>query len=271
MCDLPAFYPQFLIDEIEKRISSGKSIHTIVLWTKHANALLTAPLFPYLSGLKNRGIQLFVQLTITGMGGKCCGSLPDGEKWFPEPNVPHADSTIALLPSIVNLTGHASRISIRIDPLIWVTDCLGNAFTNSISFETIVKSCAINSISQFVYSFLEPHIYRKVDRRFAALGIQIHSPTAVERNSWRIFTKGLEETYQVHIEACCVEGIASSACVNGRFIQSIHPANKAVSLKEPHTRPLCGCTTSVDIGGWPPKICWSGCDYCYARPAYKKG
>jgi hypothetical protein len=40
MTDLPAFYPESLIDEVEKRIEKNFKIHSLVLWTKHAASLL---------------------------------------------------------------------------------------------------------------------------------------------------------------------------------------------------------------------------------------
>jgi hypothetical protein len=33
MCDLPRWYPQFLITEIRKRIENGQKIHSLVIWT----------------------------------------------------------------------------------------------------------------------------------------------------------------------------------------------------------------------------------------------
>lgn len=30
-------------------------------------------------------------------------------------------------------------------------------------------------------------------------------------------------------------------------------------------RSLCGCSMSTDIGGFPPKICGTGCLYCYGN------
>ena len=46
MTDMPKFYPEILIEEVNKRMD--KNIHTLVLWTKHPKPLLVNPLFDFL-------------------------------------------------------------------------------------------------------------------------------------------------------------------------------------------------------------------------------
>jgi len=55
------------------------------------------------------------------------------------------------------------------------------------------------------------------------------------------------------------------AGIDGYLLTSLHHVAKEVDLKEPRKRKLCACTNSIDIGGWPPKKCYSGCKYCYAN------
>jgi hypothetical protein len=51
-------------------------------------------------------------------------------------------------------------------------------------------------------------------------------------------------------------------------VEKLHDSHMPVSKKQQNHRELCGCTDSIDIGGWPPKKCYTGCQYCYARSSY---
>ena len=73
------------------------------------------------------------------------------------------------------------------------------------------------------------------------------------------------DKYKVNISACCVSGIEESRCIDGYLLSDLRIGNKEVDLSEPRKRGLCACTMSTDIGGWPPKKCYSGCKYCYAN------
>ena len=90
MTDMPAFYPQQLIEAVESRRKKGVKIHTLVLWTKHPASLLKEPLYSFLLGLRNDGIQLYVQLTITGMGQLPMGTDLNGDPILIEPHAPKA-------------------------------------------------------------------------------------------------------------------------------------------------------------------------------------
>ena len=48
MTDMPKFYPNELINEVQKRLDKNIDIHTLVLWSKHPNSLLVNPLNDYL-------------------------------------------------------------------------------------------------------------------------------------------------------------------------------------------------------------------------------
>jgi hypothetical protein len=54
----------------------------------HPAALLNSPLLDDLVDLKNSGVQLYFQITITGMGNKVCGYDKLQRPWKPEPNAP---------------------------------------------------------------------------------------------------------------------------------------------------------------------------------------
>lgn len=266
MTDLPAWYPRAIIDEVETRRSKGQNIHTLVLWTKHPQSLLQEPLVNYLDKLKKENVQLYVQLTITGMGGLVTGTDAQGQAWKPEPQAPATEISLRLLPDVIDLTGSPHRIRLRIDPLLKIEDAWGKFYSNEPVFEPIVKEAARHGIRNFTFSLVRPGIYRKVDRRFEKEGIHLLDFTEEDQQTLRLKFTHLQSELGVSIEACCVEGWPTSACIDGQLLMRLHPEGGNVSLKKPHSRSLCGCTQSTDIGGWPPKPCPTGCIYCYARP-----
>lgn len=266
MTDMPAWYPQAIIDEYNLRKQKGKSIHTLVLWTKHPEALFREPLYAFLEQIKQQEVQLFLQLTVTGMGGKICGTQQDGRPWMPEPRAPSSEECLAILPEVIHFLGTPDRILLRIDPLIKIKDAAGNFYSNVSEFAKIVEATSAQGIRYYTFSLMQPGIYRKVDQRFEKEGISLLAFSIQEQKQLRLQFQALEKRLNIKISACCVEGWPGSACIDGEILMKLHPSAPAVSLREPHSRPLCGCTRSTDLGGWPPKACLTGCIYCYARP-----
>ncbi len=254
---------------MRERLSKGTNVHTLVLWTKHPRSLLAEPLFSFLEELKRDGVQLFLQLTITGMGGLKVGERCDGKPLILEPNVPDRENSVAVLPEVVKLLGNAERLRLRIDPIVRVGDAVGNVFSNLRFFEPIVKVASDVGIKNFSFSFLEDNIHKKVNTRFERLGCSILSPDEVERERSKVWIAKLAEKYGVVISACCVAGFPKSRCIDGEVLSKLHDAGYSANCALAKKRELCGCSKSIDIGGWPPKKCFSGCDYCYARSEYK--
>lgn len=111
-------------------------------------------------------------------------------------------------------------------------------------------------------------MHHKVDKRMYELNWIITPPTEAERKNWSIWLNNLSRKYYVSISACSVPGLPESKCIDGKLLQKLHPLNRPTRLDEPRHRALCGCTFSIDIGGWPPKKCFTGCQYCYANAQY---
>jgi DNA repair photolyase len=204
------------------------------------------------------------------MGGKVCGVTLDGTPWLPEPKVPSLQDSCGFLEQIVRLLGHPARIAIRIDPIAKFVMHDGSEYSNRSELDGIIRHTTAFGIKKFVFSLLEPLVYKKVVRRFKELGIEIQAYTLAERIQLQTELSELEQMYNCTISACCVEDLPASSCVSGQELTLLHPGGLGVSLKMPRTRARCGCTQSIDIGGWPPKPCHAGCDYCYARPVYSK-
>lgn len=258
MTDMPKFYPNELIEEVNKRIAKNINIHTLVLWSKHPSALLNPILKDYLQYLMDKNIQIYFQCTITGMGGTLF-----------EPNSPHTTKALNDLNSVIELIGTPRRVRMRIDPLIKVKNVnTGEFYSNIPLLEQIIIKASRLDISTFSTSFLEKGLHKKVDKRLNELGWTIESPNADDRLRVAKWLNKIASKYNVSIAACSVPGLPESRCIDGYLLKELHPLNLDTRLDEPRHRKLCGCTYSIDIGGWPPKKCYTGCQYCYANASY---
>lgn len=269
MTDMPKFYPNELINEVKKRRNNGTSIHTLVLWTKHPKSLITKPLLPFLMSLKNDSIQLYIQLTITGLGKIVAGKKPDGSNLILEPNAPEYSESLRILPEVINLVGGPKRIRLRIDPIVRIRDFQGNVFTSNDYFLKIVDHVRKLGVKTISYSFLEKNVHRKVDNRLKKAGCEIIAPNGEERQEYALWMKEIENKYVVNIYSCSIPDMPVSKCIDGELLEQLHDKKHPVSKKQLKKRKLCGCTESIDLGGWPPKRCYTGCLYCYANACTK--
>lgn len=266
MTDMPKFYPKELIKEIQSRIDKGMDIHTLVLWSKHPDSLLEKELFNYLIEIKKQKIQLFYQCTITGMGSRVIGKNKDGSDFILEPRVPKPYKAINDLKKVIELLEEPLRVRLRIDPIVKLKNKYTNEeFTNLSMVEEIINQTSKLGIKNYTFSFLENGIHNKVDYRFQKYDWRIITPNLNEKKQIFLWLKEKAKKYNIKIEACCVQGLDSSRCIDGDLLSKLHYCDKNADLKEPKKRELCNCTNSIDIGGWPPKKCYSGCKYCYAN------
>lgn len=271
MTDMPKFYSKELIGEVQKRIDKGIDIHTLVLWSKHPKSLLTGELNSFLKQLKKKGIQLYYQCTITGMGGRIIGENKDGSKFILEPGVPKPYDAINDLKNVIELLGDPLRIKLRIDPIVRIKNRnTGDIFSSMSLVEEIIKETSKLGIKNYVFSFLESGIHNKVDYRFNNYDWMIITPNVEEKEMAYKWLKRKAKKYSVNIQSCCVSGLPESRCIDGYSLNELHNLNKIADLNEPRKRRLCACTNSIDLGGWPPKKCYSGCKYCYANAEIKR-
>jgi hypothetical protein len=268
MTDMPKYYPNELIEAVQSRLEKGIDIHTLILWTKHPQALLEQPLHQFLLSLKQLNVQLYLQCTITGLGKIVIGKKSDGGQLILEPNAPTKEQALEALPNVIRLLGDARRIRLRIDPIVRVEDSFGTKFSNLKFLSEIINDARKYGITSFTFSFLESGAHRKVDKKFRELGINILSPTNEERAKTATWLKKIEKKNDVEISACCVPGFDITRCIDGHLLEKLHDKQHCISKYEPKKRQMCGCTDSIDIGGWPPKKCYTGCQYCYANSSY---
>jgi hypothetical protein len=269
MTDMPKYYEKELIEEVELRIKKGIDIHTLVLWTKHANSLLNPKLKRFLYDLREKNILIYLHLTITGMGGEIIGKDINHNNLYLEKNSPNMNESIDLLNDVIEVVGNKKAIRIRIDPIIKLKNTFDDStYSNLKKFDYIVRNIAKKGLKSFSMSFLEDLAHVKVNNRMKKLGWKIISPTDDERRDFSINAKKLSKELDVSIYGCCVKGLNESKCIDGYLLDKLHPLKKISDKKEPRKRLLCGCTKSIDIGGWPPKKCYTGCQYCYGNSSF---
>ena len=269
MTHMPKYYPEQLIDSVIDRKNKGQMIHTLVMWTKHPRSLLIEPLFSFLQRLKQDGTQLYLQLTITGMGQMVMGTDINGNLVMMEPNAPTYADSIDALDEVIKLVENPMRIRLRIDPLIRYKDANGEIQSNYELFEPILSLTAAKGIKTYSFSFVESGMHKKVDNHFAHLGFTLLPPTDIERKDFAVKFQELEKKYGVIISPCAIPGFNKTACISAKLLENLHDKNLPLEDKSGRSRPLCGCSKSIDIGGWPPKKCYTGCQYCYSYSSYK--
>ncbi|CUU45919.1 DUF1848 family protein [Clostridium beijerinckii] len=138
-------------------------------------------------------------------------------------------------------------------------------YSNITLFEQIITKTSRLDIST---SFLEKGMHKKVDKRLSELGWSIESPSTDDRIKISEWLNKIAAKHNVYVSACSIPGSPESRCIYGYLLKELHPLNLDIRLDEPRHRKLCGCTYSVDIGGWTPKKCYAGYQYCYANISY---
>lgn len=246
--DLPGFAAQRLIDSLEKKCPPHR-VHTLVLWTKN-------PL-PLISNAKlNRAIQnydqLFIHLTVTGMGGTPL-----------EPGIPETSRILHLIPNLIQLVGSPERMAVRFDPIVHFQLPDGTTYTNIKAFKTIAVHVKEYGIGRMITSWMTT--YPKVNNRLRDLEI---TSVPLAKEHWKkemTQLKQISKETGVELQGCCVPDMKMSACVDGCLFNQLHPEGLSASIKKAGgQREHCGCTESWDIGWYYP--CPGGCVYCYANP-----
>jgi DNA repair photolyase len=247
--EMPGFFPEQLAARLQMRCPPD-SVHTVVLWSKHPRNIIEHAV---LRKCLQRYRQVFLHLTVTGMGGS-----------FLEPNIPATDDVLEILPALADFLGNPARLRLRFDPIVRLRLPDGKIFSNFGDFERVASAAGSAGVETMVTSRMEA--YPKVLKRLRASGI---SPIALSRAEWkeesdRLVSRAAE--FGVGLIGCCAEGWPASACVDGPLLNRLHPDGEKASVRKAQgQRTGCGCTESWDIG-WYYR-CPGGCLYCYANPA----
>jgi hypothetical protein len=229
-----------------------EDVHTMVLWSKDFR-----PLLHDISGIRealSRYDQIYCHLTVTGLGGTPLepGSAP----W---------QEVMAQLPTLIEWTGDARRVSLRYDPIVHWHE--GQEVRSNLSLaEPILRQAAKMGITAVRFSFAT--LYGKVSKR---KGWRWYDPPQEQKLEITQRLVGLGSSLGLALYACSQSnllqaGAAISHCIDGELLTALHPMGlRAETTKDPGQRKECGCTTSVDIGSYTMR-CPNGCRYCYANP-----
>jgi hypothetical protein len=240
-------YPEILIERLKKY--PPDRVHSIVIWTKNPeNLFKNRPLKLILNSYR----QLYVHLTITGMGG---GDF--------EPQVPSWQETVAMLGSLVKMTKTPERISWRFDPILEV-ERDGKKYTNKDLFPLLGEAIAPWGIKHCRVSWVAP--YKKAIARMSQRGWLLIQKTQDEKEVEGRELNEVANELDISLHFCSVEGFPISRCIDGQMLSRLHPDGLGCSQeKAKGQRELCGCTKSLDIG-WYTDRCRNECMYCYALP-----
>ena len=245
--DLVGCYPEALIARLEEY--PPDRVHTVVLWTKNPqNMLRRGRLKETLSKYR----QIYVHLTITGMGGSDF-----------EPRTPSWKETVALLGGVVEAASSPERICWRFDPIL-EAEKDGEEFSSLPNFPRLAEAIAPFGIRRVVVSWVSP--YKKVMARMAKSGWRLLQKTPEERSKQGKFLEEVCKQFGFSLSFCSMEGFPVSRCIDGERLSLLHPEGlRCFNEKARGQRPLCGCTKSLDIG-WYTDRCRHACMYCYALP-----
>lgn len=246
--DLPTFYPEFLIHQLNK--FNPQDIHTIVLWTKNPFSIMDNQ---RLKKILKKFSHLYLQLTVTGLGGT-----------FVEPNVPPKENILKILPQIIEFFGSPLHINFRFDPIVNLRlKNSKNIFTNFSKFLEICKEISKLGIKKITTSWVS--VYKKVKDRLDKMDIEIVNDETLKLKQYRELLQ-IADFYKMKLHLCATKNLTTEGCIDAYELINLHPQkiNNISTAKDKSQRPECLCSESIDIGRY--FYCYHSCIYCYARP-----
>ncbi|MDZ7314618.1 MAG: DUF1848 domain-containing protein [candidate division KSB1 bacterium] len=246
--DMIAGDPDGLANILAERVPPDLT-HTVVLWTKNPVVLIN---HSRLRRQLQRYDQLFLHLTITGLGGTDV-----------EPNVPRPDRVLAELDRLIEWFQSPLRIRLRFDPIVHLRDASGRTICNLDFFDELAPIASSRGLCDITVSWVQ--LYPKVKKRLQRCGYEAVEVPSEQRQEEEKRLCSVAERWGITLHGCCVAGWPRSRCIDGELLTQLHPRRLAASTRKAKgQRQDCGCTESVDIGWYTP--CAHGCLYCYANP-----
>ncbi|MFC2157251.1 DUF1848 family protein [Acidobacteriota bacterium] len=268
--DLVAFFPDWLSSSLKgKKVRvygpSGHVysvnldpdlVHTIVLWSKNFSPLIEDR-FGLRSVLQNY-VQLFLHFTISGLGGSRI-----------EPGVPDPQSAIDQLDPLLEFVKDPRRVNVRFDPVLHWSE--GSEERSNLDFfKVIAPELKKRGISDVRFSFAQ--WYNKGKKRAQKTDFMYLDLSEARKKEQVRDLVEVGKEWGLRLYSCSqafledIEGVTPSACIDGRFLQELHPTGESVKNRKDRTqRRDCRCTDSVDIGSYT-QSCPHSCIYCYANP-----
>ncbi len=250
--DIPALYADWFFQRLgagwaevpnpfnprqSRRVSlSPGEVDGFVFWSKNP-----APMLDRLARLE--AYPYYFQYTLNAYGADI------------EPGVPPLVDRIDTLLRLADRVGPA-RVTWRYDPILinqdWTPD------RHELCFGQIADQAA-GQVEGVVFSFLDR--YRKNEAALRRLGCR--EWTCDEMRGMAARLAAIARARGLRLSTCAEPvdlsafGIGHARCVDGMRLTG-HPV-----ARDPHQRPACGCSASVDIGMY--HSCTQGCAYCYAN------
>ena len=297
--DIPAFYADWFFDRLKKGYSawtnpfngvqsyiSYEKTRFIVFWSKNPR-----PLIPYLSYLKERNINCYIQF-----------SLNDYEDEGLEKGVPPLSERIETFKYLVNILGKG-HVVWRFDPLI-LTDKI--SVVKLLDKVRNIGDQLTGYAEKLVFSFADINEYKKVKANLEANHINYDVFTEKTMNEVALGLSQLNKRWGYKLATCGEKidldkyGIEHNCCIDDKLIARI-AYDDSVLMKFLHMdvvshfgrefgtiipkgaieisdtmyvirkkdnkdkgqRLFCGCIVSKDIGQY--NTCAHLCDYCYAN------
>ena len=267
--DIPAFYADWFFRRLDigylrwRNPFNGKysfvsfrNTRFVVFWTKNP-----APLLPYVSKLKGRGIGCYIQYT-----------LNDYEDEGLEQSLPSVKRRIETYKRLVEELGEGSVVW-RFDPMI-LTDTIGiNELLQKIAN---IGDALQGYAEKMVFSYADIALYKKVVRNLDAYNIKDREwdmPLMMEFAERLSRLNALRWRYSL---ATCSEkialeeyGIEHNRCIDPLLISRLSPNDVELqnylfnTKRDLGQRKSCGCIISKDIGQY--NTCPHLCKYCYAN------
>ncbi len=252
--DLVTFYPDFMVERL-KEIGT-ENIHTLVIWTKDPQNMLT---HPKLREVLKKLSQIYVLLTVTGLGGTAL-----------EPGAPTTERVFHGLPAMIDFIGSPLRMAIRYDPLMDVIyhkeTHISNIEINL--FERMLSRAHLLGIKRVIVSYVT--LYPKVKKRLKQNGFSIVDHRIEEMVDFiKKQMMPLTEKLGMELSTCVLPDLTTKGCIDGETLSKLHPLKEPCSkAKDRSQRDACHCTTSTDIGQW--FACYHNCLYCYGNPTQRQ-
>ncbi|MBF0274806.1 MAG: DUF1848 domain-containing protein [Nitrospinae bacterium] len=259
--DIPAFYPDWLIEKIRLgkvivrdpyRIKYRtfsllkKDVAAFVFWTRNP-----APLIPYLKEIKEGGFPFYFLMTITGMGKPLENRNPDLED---------------AIDSFIEISEKYSPIFWRFDPILY----RGTPEEEEEIIERFNKILLriAGKTNRCYISFMQS--YKKQENRFNAIGYSYKEAKENKRNELANKLGEIAKSKGVTLYSCCsdyLDGdfIQPGSCINKETIEEI--SGESIEIQQRKTRKQCNCIQSIDIGIY--NTCFHECLYCYATANYE--
>ncbi len=262
--DIPAFYTPWLMNRIRQgycvvpnpyntkqisRISlAPEDVEALVFWTKNPD-----PLLPFLEEIRNRGLEPFFLVTVTG--------YPE----VYEPHTPGIEKILDCMEKLARVLG-PSRVAWRYDPIILSEETsplwhMENFAVLGSSLRSLTCRCILSILD----------IYPSLERRFRTLppSLQPWKDAKLLRGMHELFPAlgKIAKDLNMPLQSCAEIrdltrwDIFPGACIDPAWI-SWNLARPLKISRDPHQRPLCLCAASRDIGMY--RSCRHGCLYCYA-------